>query len=134
MVAYANKMGFTTPALTNAAGTAKWTNGDAFINVLTNAYWSSSAAISLGPWQVWTFQMNYGYPALESIMTKWHYVWPVRGGQSEEFGSINNPVVFFELCIHKGSSTRLNRAAKRDALFSTSLFNHKRHLPVLLRG
>ena len=94
MVAYANKMGFTTPALTNAAGTAKWTNGDAFINVLTNAYWSSSAAISLGPWQVWTFQMNYGYSGLESIMTNWHYVWPVRGGQSEEFGSINNPVVF----------------------------------------
>jgi hypothetical protein len=64
MVAYANKSGFTTPALTNVAGTAKLTNGDAFINVLKNAHWSSSAAISLGPGQVWTFQMNYGYPAL----------------------------------------------------------------------
>jgi len=35
--------GFNNPALSNTAGTAKWTtNGDAFDNIQGSAYWSST--------------------------------------------------------------------------------------------
>ncbi len=60
MVAYAKKMGYFSPALTNGAGTAQWTtNGDIFSNVQSAAYWSStmfSDAIS-----AWCLPIDNGF-------------------------------------------------------------------------
>ncbi len=36
---------FSSPALSNAAGTAKWTEGDAFLNVISSSYWSSTTNV-----------------------------------------------------------------------------------------
>jgi hypothetical protein len=36
--------GFFSPSLSNAAGTAQWTNNDAFTNVQVGGYWSSTTA------------------------------------------------------------------------------------------
>lgn len=87
MVAYANYMGYTSPALTNAAGTTKWLlNGYAFNNVQSNGYWSSTTYASNTTF-AWGVSMQYGY-VYSSDKANSFYVWPVRGGQSGEFGSL----------------------------------------------
>jgi hypothetical protein len=68
------------PALSNAAGTAKWsTAGDAFIGVQSDYYWSSSthAASTDIAWYVYL----YGGNVNGDNKTAEYYVWPVRGGQ-----------------------------------------------------
>lgn len=67
---------YTSPALSNAAGTGKWTEGDAFVGVLS-WYWSSSTPIDDG-YTLWVVNlsdgsMNYGGGEFP--------MWPVRGGQ-----------------------------------------------------
>ncbi|KHD06603.1 hypothetical protein PN36_11215 [Candidatus Thiomargarita nelsonii] len=69
-----NKYNF--PTLSNAAGTGKWKEGDAFSGVQTNFYWSSSAN---GAAYAWFVDLASG---LVNVVNKSNtsYVWPVRGG------------------------------------------------------
>jgi formylglycine-generating enzyme required for sulfatase activity len=88
MVAAAKKQEYTDPALTNAAGTAQWTDGNAFISVQLVFYWSSTTYD--GPWNTLIDEMDkrgaawgvtmmvgymdYGYKAERDN------VWPVKVG------------------------------------------------------
>ena len=67
------------PALSNAAGTEKWTSGDAFSGVQSNAYWSSTtlALNTSGAWSVGLYNGLVGSYYKSSS----NFVWPVRGGQ-----------------------------------------------------
>ena len=67
------------PALSNAAGTAKWTTGDAFTGVQSSWYWSSTTVADL-PDIAWYVNLYDGYRYLDD-KTNTNYVWPVRGGQ-----------------------------------------------------
>jgi hypothetical protein len=74
-------LAFFEPAVSNAAGTAPWTEGDAFSRVQpVFSYWSSTtvAQDTLHAW--------YIYPATASILSTPKsgsrlFVWPVRGGE-----------------------------------------------------
>ena len=70
---------YSSPALSNAAGTAQWTEGDAFSSVQTNDYWSSTtyAGSTAYAWYVYLGNGNV-YTNVKSFTC---YVWPVRGGQ-----------------------------------------------------
>ncbi len=83
------KQGFTSPVITNAAGTAHWTaNGDAFNNVMPNpvfvVYWAS---IRFGSVHAWRVVMESGVMDVDG-RSNVAYVWPVRGGQSGTFGNL----------------------------------------------
>ena len=67
------------PALSNAAGTAQWTEGDAFSSVQTSYYWSSTtyANVTTNAWYVY---LDRGFVATGGKDNA-IYVWPVRGGQ-----------------------------------------------------
>ena len=71
--------GFVDPAVPNTAGIGKWSEGDPFTNVKSEAYWSSSYYIR-SSYNSWYVHMDAGdndvYPNSASF-----YVWPVRGGQ-----------------------------------------------------
>jgi hypothetical protein len=66
------------PALSNAAGTLKWVEGDAFSGVQTSNYWSSTtdADVTAYAWYVYLFN---GFIST-SVKSTTYYVWPVRGG------------------------------------------------------
>jgi len=68
---------FFNPALSNAAGTGQWIQGDAFSGVQSGLYWSSSPNVN--PPEVWYVDLSDGdvYPGIIVGL----YVWPVRGGQ-----------------------------------------------------
>jgi len=73
--------GYVTPALSNAAGNAKWTAGDPFTGVQSGYYWSGTtyAGNTAYAWVVYLRSgagSVYGSNKSGSI-----YVWPVRGGQ-----------------------------------------------------
>jgi hypothetical protein len=75
-------MQYYNPALSNAAGTGHWSEGDAFTNVQSNNYWSStttpgSTYINLYAWAV---DLTNG-STTSFISSTYNYVWPVRGGQ-----------------------------------------------------
>jgi hypothetical protein len=93
MVEYAKRTpspAYTNPALTNGAGTGKWTAGDIFTNVQsclnTCLYWSSTTYAS-GTFMAWSLYMWNGYFSLNDKVNDF-YVWPVRGGQSGSFGTL----------------------------------------------
>lgn len=71
---------FFAPALSNAAGTGQWTEGDAFSGVVFGtSYWSSTtyaADASLS----WRVSLNLGELATGPKGIS-YVVWPVRGGQ-----------------------------------------------------
>jgi len=71
--------GYYNPALSNTAGTGKWSYGDPFDNVQPIYYWSSTtySVVTLYAWYV---SMYDGYVSIEDKYNA-HYVWPVRGGQ-----------------------------------------------------
>jgi hypothetical protein len=71
--------GFFDPALSNAAGTAKWTAGDAFSNVQSSGYWSSTT-LEVGPDTAWFVDFFFGFVNFGS-KTDGHFgfVLPVRG-------------------------------------------------------
>ena len=79
MIASAKKQGFTSPVLTNTAGNAKWTEGNAFAGVQSSFYWSSSS-IAFTPSDAWYVNLGVG---LVDHTDKGFviFVWPVRGGQ-----------------------------------------------------
>ncbi len=67
------------PALSNAAGTAKWTEGDAFSGVQSHYFWSSSSYAG-SPSDAWAVGLSIGNVNYYG-KTGSYYVWPVRGGQ-----------------------------------------------------
>jgi len=71
---------YSSPAMSNAVGNAKWTtNGDAFSGVQANYYWSSSIYVSYTT-NAWYVYLSYGDVG-SGTKTSTAYVWPVRGGQ-----------------------------------------------------
>lgn len=87
MVANAKKQGLLDPILTNAAGTAVWTNGNAFDNVNNGAYWShTTQPVYIN--NAWYISLVNGYTApvnKDSTVS----VWPVRGGAGASFGYLS---------------------------------------------
>jgi hypothetical protein len=75
--------GLGSPALLNTAGTAKWTEGDAFSGVESTKYWSSTT----GGFGAWTVSFSSGSVVKDnSIFVNGtpagiFQVWPVRSGQ-----------------------------------------------------
>jgi len=73
------------PALSNAAGTGQWMEGDPFSGVQSSPYWSAMAYENY-PDAAWLVLFSQGYMlyyANESYASKTGTcsVWPVRGGQ-----------------------------------------------------
>jgi len=68
------------PALSNAAGTGQWKEGDAFSGVMSSFfsswYWSSTSKDMSSAWLVYLYD---GYVSSYGE-TSTYYVWPVRGG------------------------------------------------------
>ncbi len=73
------KSDWSQPALSNAAGTCKWEEGDAFSGVQTIYYWSSTTDAGYTA-SAWLVGLGYGY-VYYGVKTDAYYVWPVRGGQ-----------------------------------------------------
>lgn len=71
--------GFFNPALSNAVGNAKWTEGNAFSGVQLANYWSSSSLVR-SPVSAWLGNLSDGYVDSGGKSSTF-YVWPVRGGQ-----------------------------------------------------
>ncbi|NJO16877.1 MAG: DUF1566 domain-containing protein [Thioploca sp.] len=71
--------GFYEPALSNAAGTSKWSENDPFTSVQSGYYWSvtTGASDASGAWSVGL--SDGGVYNVDKTSTS--YVWPVRGGQ-----------------------------------------------------
>ena len=67
------------PALSNGAGTGRWTEGDVFAGVQSSRYWSSPSYAS-SPSTAWVVYLNVGYVSYGG-KTGAFYVWPVRVGQ-----------------------------------------------------
>jgi hypothetical protein len=66
------------PALSDTAGTSKWTEGDAFTGVLSNYYWSSTYLGTLvGLGRAWRVNFFTGL-VNESLTASNCYAWPVR--------------------------------------------------------
>jgi hypothetical protein len=70
--------GFFNPALSNAVGTAKWTQADAFSGVLSGHYYSSTTSAGQ-PGDAWQVDLNDGFTHRSSKGFN-SLVWPVRGG------------------------------------------------------
>jgi len=70
--------GFENPALSNTAGTVRWSSGDPFTDVQSDSYWSSTTnAVSTD--LAWWVSLHGG--RVESTSKSYNtYVWPVRGG------------------------------------------------------
>jgi hypothetical protein len=80
MVQSARSHGYESPALTTAAGTGHWTQGDIFDNVAVYAYWSSSADV-LNAGYAWFVNMSDGQMYSCGSSDAYWIVWPVRAGQ-----------------------------------------------------
>jgi hypothetical protein len=66
------------PALSNATGTGKWSEGDAFINVQSRFYWTSTTYTSSGNVSL-AVRLSNGLVSSYDKANSF-YVWPVRGG------------------------------------------------------
>ncbi|MEK8015585.1 MAG: DUF1566 domain-containing protein, partial [Candidatus Parabeggiatoa sp.] len=66
------------PALSNAAGTGQWTEGDAFLGVQTHWYWSSTPRSY--PDGAWFVHLDDGFVSVGSKTGGTGYGWPVRVG------------------------------------------------------
>ena len=71
-------VGFVSPALGNAAGTAQWTEGDAVAGVQSAGYWSSTTFLG-NPERAWVVYLNGGGVSSDGKGFP-NWVWPVRGG------------------------------------------------------
>ncbi len=71
--------GYHLPALSNGEGTAKWSEGDAFVGVGSASYWSSTSYVGAAD-HAWFVFFDSGFvnatPKTDSL-----YVWPVRAGR-----------------------------------------------------
>jgi len=70
------------PSLSNAAVTGQWTKDDAFLNVQTNLYWSSTTyeKLSSAAWCMYLGRGSTNYYFKGGT----YYVWPVREEKEEE--------------------------------------------------
>jgi len=66
------------PALSNAAGTEQWVEGDVFFDVQLVDYWSSTSNAAY-PDKAWRVPVGLGYIGHGGKYTN-HYLWPVRNG------------------------------------------------------
>ncbi len=76
---------FIIPALSNTAGTAEWTEGDAFSDVQfsideTLHYWSSTTGVDTLT-RAWRADLGKGFVLPSFKDTSFLFVWPVRGGK-----------------------------------------------------
>ena len=69
------------PAMSNADGTGIWQENDAFSNVKTDSYWTSTLDAST-PNFAWRVRFDRGLLFTEHKSLPF-YVWPVRGGQCQ---------------------------------------------------
>ncbi len=67
------------PALSSASGTSQWTEGNPFIGVQSDLYWSSTT-YSDNSSNAWYVYLNDGF-VNDGGKTNTRYVWPVRAGQ-----------------------------------------------------
>lgn len=91
MIADAQSKGYKNPPLTNAAGTAQWTNGHIFYHVLLpgfnykyygNRFWSSTEFAGSETIHAWFVGLDGdGGVGANPKKEFSHFVWPVRGGQ-----------------------------------------------------
>ncbi len=65
-------------ALSDAAGTGQWSEGDAFSNVVSWFYWSSTS-YARGPSYAWTVFPYLGFVEADDKTDNGN-IWPVRGG------------------------------------------------------
>ena len=66
------------PCLSNAAGTAQWTDGDAFFNVVANFWTSSTSPTSANTALLVSIATcGIGFGTKETL---YYQIWPVRGG------------------------------------------------------
>ncbi len=70
---------YSIPTLSNAAGTGKWLEGDAFSGVLSQYYWSSTS-YAIAPASAWGVLLSNGLVG-DGGKAGSACVWPVRGGQ-----------------------------------------------------
>jgi serine/threonine protein kinase len=75
---YVDRKNRNQPALSNAAGTGKWEEGDAFSGVQAGDYWSSSTGAGITG-NAWGVNLVFGYVFGGAKMFT-SYIWPVRGG------------------------------------------------------
>ena len=66
------------PAVPNTVGTGQWTEGDPFIGLQSNLYWSSTT-VETSPGIAWFVNMGGGRPS-NTEKTSEYWMWPVRGG------------------------------------------------------
>jgi hypothetical protein len=71
--------GYGSPALSNTAGTGKWTEGNPFTGVQSDFYWTSTTFVN-GPSMAFSVMLNNGIQGYYN-KTFSYWVWPVRGGQ-----------------------------------------------------
>jgi hypothetical protein len=71
-------MAYSTPCISNAVGTDKWTTGDPFTGVQSTYYWSSTTR-EISTTNAWRVAMSYGF-VIDGNKTLYNYVWPVRDG------------------------------------------------------
>lgn len=77
MVQGARNHHFSSPSLTNAAGTSQWQDGDIFANVQSYHYWASTTEGTDYAWIVRMWDGVVGsYGKTETV-----YTWPVRAGR-----------------------------------------------------
>jgi len=69
--------GFLNPALSNAAGNSPWTEGDAFSDVQSTVYWSSTSVVGFS-FAAWFISLGNG-SVNGAVKSDNYYVWPVRG-------------------------------------------------------
>jgi len=70
------KRDWSQPAISNAAGTGLWKEGDAFSGVQAVYYWSSTEYANLSGY-AWSVNLSYGN-VLTDVKYNAYYVWPVR--------------------------------------------------------
>jgi hypothetical protein len=73
--------GFINPALSNAAGTGHWTEGDAFSSVQFDAYWSSTSEVGFQNPNAYIVILGNGLIFEADKVNRTARVWPVRGGK-----------------------------------------------------
>ena len=71
--------GFSSPALSNAAGTAQWIDGDAFSGVQSTFYWSSTTSVGF-PGFAWVVNLIGGGIVGNDKTSGTVFIWPVRDG------------------------------------------------------
>ncbi len=65
------------PALVNTTGDGKWSEGDAFTEVVSAYYWCRTDSEPF-PDYAWVADMNYGSTIWWDGKDNYNYVWPVR--------------------------------------------------------